>query len=228
MNALNSDNQLIKEINMLKNEKNNNKPLKKNNKKNIPPDLSIENTNEERKISFNGMNNKYQMKKLISEKEENKKRVVAQKCDFSLDNISFEKQLQLLVSIREQIDAPLKDKMNNETKWILKEIERKMCGYKHQDLEKDVFEVEQFIPLLEIINKMIDTELKCYYCKQEMLVLYEYIREARQWTIDRDNNDLGHNVNNYVLACLECNLKRKRRQKDAFLFTKQLNIIRET
>ena len=234
MNTINSDKSDImeiqdgiKEINMLKNEKNNNnkkKPLKKN----VISDLSIKNTNEERKITFNGMNNKYQMKKLISEKEEHKKRVVAQKCDFSLNNISFEKQLQLLVSIRDIICNPLmKDKMNNETKWILKEIERKMCGYKHQDMEKDVFEVEQFIPLIEIINKMIDTELKCYYCKQEMLVLYEYIREARQWTIDRDNNDLGHNVNNYVLACLECNLKRKRRQKDAFLFTKQLNIIRD-
>ena len=147
---------------------------------------------------------------------------------FSLDNISFEKQLQLLVSIREEfLTSLMKDKMNNETKWILKEIERKMCGYKQQDIGKDVFEIEQFIPVVEIINKMIDTELKCYYCKEEMLVLYEYIREPRQWTIDRDNNDLGHNINNYVLSCLECNLKRKRRPKDAFLFTKQLNIIRD-
>jgi hypothetical protein len=60
-----------------------------------------------------------------------------------------------------------------------------------------------------------------------MYILYENVREPKQWTVDRINNDLGHNIDNYVLACLDCNLKRRCRSSDKFLFTKQLNIIRQ-
>jgi hypothetical protein len=59
-----------------------------------------------------------------------------------------------------------------------------------------------------------------------MNVLYDISREMRQWSVDRIDNDKGHNINNYHLACLECNLKRRRRTDEKFLFTKQLNIIK--
>jgi hypothetical protein len=48
-----------------------------------------------------------------------------------------------------------------------------------------------------------------------------------QWSVDRINNDLGHNNDNYHLACLECNLKRRRRSDENFIFTKQLHIIKQ-
>jgi hypothetical protein len=60
-----------------------------------------------------------------------------------------------------------------------------------------------------------------------MFILYENVREPKQWTVDRINNDLGHNNDNFVLACLDCNLKRRCKSCDKFLFTKQLNIIRQ-
>jgi hypothetical protein len=59
-----------------------------------------------------------------------------------------------------------------------------------------------------------------------MNVLYDISREMRQWSVDRVDNDLGHNIDNFHLACLECNLKRRRRTDEKFLFTKQLNIIK--
>ena len=71
---------------------------------------------------------------------------------------------------------------------------------------------------------MIECKLKCYYCQLEMNVLYDISREASQWTVDRINNDLGHNKDNVLIACLECNLKRRNKSKSAFLFTKNLVI----
>jgi hypothetical protein len=49
----------------------------------------------------------------------------------------------------------------------------------------------------------------------------------KQWTLDRIDNDIGHNKKNLVIACLECNLKRKRTNKDKFMFTKNMKITRE-
>ena len=59
-----------------------------------------------------------------------------------------------------------------------------------------------------------------------MFLLYDIVREAKQWTLDRINNDIGHNIDNVLISCLECNLKRRRTNKDAFLFTKQLVIVK--
>ena len=36
-----------------------------------------------------------------------------------------------------------------------------------------------------------------------MFILYENVREPKQWSVDRINNDLGHNIDNFVLACLD-------------------------
>jgi len=74
---------------------------------------------------------------------------------------------------------------------------------------------------------MLKCQLKCRYCDVEMNLLYDISREKKQWTIDRINNDLGHILNNFHLACLECNLKRRRRTDEKYLFTKKLNIIKQ-
>ena len=60
-----------------------------------------------------------------------------------------------------------------------------------------------------------------------MYILYKNVRDSKQWSVDRLNNDLGHDNDNIVLACLDCNLKRRRKSADKFLFTKQLNIIKQ-
>ena len=51
-------------------------------------------------------------------------------------------------------------------------------------------------------------------------------RENYQWTLDRIDNDQGHNIDNILISCLECNLKRRCRSKDKFLMGKQLKIMR--
>jgi hypothetical protein len=118
-------------------------------------------------------------------------------------------------------------KRDEKSKVILRQIEKKISGYKQQDNDKKLFDEKKFVTLEHIVNVLVSTEMKCNYCNCEMSVLYENVREPRQWTVDRIDNDLGHNTNNYVLACLKCNIERRRTNKDKFTFTKQLRIIRE-
>ena len=53
------------------------------------------------------------------------------------------------------------------------------------------------------------------------------VREPFQWTLDRIDNDDNHNKDNVVIACLDCNLKRRRRDADKFYFTKNLTIKKD-
>jgi hypothetical protein len=117
--------------------------------------------------------------------------------------------------------------MNEVSKISIQEINKKIYGYKQQDKLKNLFDEIKFVTFESIINKMIECELKCRYCKIGMNVLYDISREVKQWSVDRIDNDLGHNIDNFHLACLDCNLKRRRRTDEKFLFTKQLNIVKK-
>ena len=108
----------------------------------------------------------------------------------------------------------------------MNEINKKISGYKQQDKLKKLFDEDKFLTFENIIQKLIDCELKCYYCKSELKVLYDISRQMTQWSVDRIDNDKGHNIGNYYIACLECNLKRRRRSDDKFLFTKQMNLVK--
>ena len=81
--------------------------------------------------------------------------------------------------------------------------------------------------LQNVLDLMIQYENKCFYCKENVNVLYEYVREPKQWTLERLDNKFGHNTDNVVIACLSCNLRRKTMYHERFLFTKQLNIIKK-
>ena len=73
---------------------------------------------------------------------------------------------------------------------------------------------------------MVDSKLNCCYCKENMFVLYDISRELKQWSVDRIDNGYGHNKDNYHLSCLDCNLKRRCRTNEKYMFTKELNIVK--
>ena len=178
-----------------------------------------------KKISITGTSNKYHMKKLTNKSpgDEIKKRVKTEKWTFSEEHYKYENQLIMITDISN-------NKLNytNEvSKIAIQEINTKIYSYKQQDIIKKRYDENKFLTFDSIINKMIDCMLKCRYCKKEINVLYDISREMTQWSVDRINNDLGHNIDNYHLACLECNLKRRRRSDENFLFTKQLHIIKQ-
>ena len=151
--------------------------------------------------------------------KDNKKRVESENWTFNPMHYIYENQLNMIKEIFKNSNDPV-------SKIAIQQINRKIYGYKQQDVIKKLFNKNEFITFESIIHKMVECELKCYYCSCEMNVLYDISRETTQWTVDRINNDLGHNITNYYLACLQCNLKRRRRNDDKFLFTKQLKLVK--
>lgn len=179
-----------------------------------------ENNNSTKNILFALNKKKFENPFDKKEREKDKKRVDAENWSFSLDHYSYENQLKMIKNIHNY------NANDDVSKIALQQINKKIYGYKQQDILKKKFQEEKFLTLKSVLNKMIEYELKCYYCKCEMNILYDISREMRQWTVDRIDNDLGHNLDNYYLACLECNLKRRRRSDEKFLFTKQLKIVK--
>ena len=178
-----------------------------------------------KKISITGTNNKYHMKKLITEHNTNKvvkKRVTTEKWTFDKEHFDYSNQLQMIIDISNNNF----NYMDEVTKIAIQEINKKISGYKQQDKIKKTLDEEHFLTFESVISKMLECELKCRYCKSEMNVLYDISREMKQWSVDRIDNDQGHNIENFHLACLDCNLKRRRRTDEKFLFTKQLNIVK--
>ena len=114
----------------------------------------------------------------------------------------------------------------NEKKYVLSELKKKINGYKSQDIKKKRFNIDTFIKYDELVEKLLLSKLKCKYCFSNLLLIYDKCKEPKQWTLDRIDNNLQHTNINTLVCCLECNLKRRRINKDKFLFTKQMKIVK--
>jgi hypothetical protein len=176
-------------------------------------------TTNEKKVFINGTVTRYQMKKVIKKPEHVKQRKTMD--HVSLEMFSWENQLSLLnmFSIKKNEDDPT-------LILIKKQISSKLNNYKQQDVLKKVYDERKLINLEQIICKLQESGLKCLYCKEQVYLLYKLVREMKQWTLDRIDNDIGHFHDNVVVSCLDCNLKRRKKSSNAFLFTKQMNIVR--
>jgi len=106
------------------------------------------------------------------------------------------------------------------------ELHKKINSYKQQDIKKDK-NLDGLISYEELLEKLVVSKLKCYYCRKDVLLLYENNREQKQWTLDRLDNSLGHTKDNVVVCCLKCNLERRCLNDEKFLFTKQMRIIKK-
>ena len=109
-----------------------------------------------------------------------------------------------------------------ERKFIIGELKTKINSYKQQDIKKDFHELENLITLDDIIEKLVASKLKCYYCNKNLLLLFDKVRDMDQWTLDRLNNYDEHTKDNTLISCLKCNLQRRRKNSEKFKFTKQL------
>ena len=147
------------------------------------------------------------------------------------NELVYEKQWEYLLALvhlcnQTETETETIEEFSDTLKIMKSHIERKIYGYKIQDIEKKMYDSSMFIHYTFIIQKLMDCQLNCFYCKRKMSILYKKVRDASQWTVDRINNEKGHNINNIELSCLACNLKKRKRNSDHFLFTQQLVIIK--
>jgi hypothetical protein len=108
---------------------------------------------------------------------------------------------------------------------IIQHIHQKLYSYKTQDILKKKYNIENFVNIKTVFELLMAAEMKCYYCKKHVMLLYEYIREPMQWSLDRIDNSIGHNHNNLYIACLSCNLRRRCIFPERYVVTQQCKTI---
>lgn len=111
------------------------------------------------------------------------------------------------------------------------EIKRLLChklaSYERQDKEKERYPTsssEHFVDYAELLELLVLSRGKCYYCNGGLKILYKEVRDMKQWTLDRIDNSEIHHAKNCRVACLECNLQKRKRDDAGFLFTKRLKV----
>jgi hypothetical protein len=119
----------------------------------------------------------------------------------------------------------LTDKLDPYTTAIQTHIQTKLRGYREQDKRHDRYSADQFISLADTQRLLVQSELKCHYCDKEVYLLYSWVMDGRQWSLDRIDNDHGHNRDNVVISCLTCNLHRRRTNYEGYHFTRKLVVV---
>lgn len=167
----------------------------------------------------------------VMKKKEKKMRVQTHTWDINDFELSHQTQINILNYIHSNLTVSDKDISNNiSNKYInifINNLKHKISSYKQQDILKKKLDFNNFINFENIIHLLHESQLKCCYCHKEIFVLYKQVREMSQWTLDRIDNDTGHNSGNLVISCLKCNLKRRRINKNSFMLTKNMIIKRE-
>jgi 5-methylcytosine-specific restriction endonuclease McrA len=166
-------------------------------------------------IEIKGKHNKDKINKVNTPK-----RIDALKYSFSDDYYTYRRQIQLINQLF------LNETIEHE-KVIIQSINKKLIGYKNQDIHKNIFDINWIISLDGIIEKLVNSKLKCFYCTENCELLYKDCLAKRQWTLDRIDNTMGHNTDNVVICCLECNIKRGNMDSKRFKMGKEIKIVKK-
>ena len=162
-------------------------------------------------VSFTGINTKYQIKKIVGGPKNPKTR--SKWVEPEGGNVSHETQLHAMSDIS---NNPL----------YSKEISSKLGGYRNQDILKNHYDPNLFVTFTQTVHLLVECELSCFYCKEFTPILFKNVRDSKQWSLDRINNDIGHHYGNVVISCLKCNLQKKRMSSSAFAMSKQMILTR--
>ena len=125
------------------------------------------------------------------------------------------------------LNAPY-DAENKKHLFVYSQIRQKISGYRHQDILKNKLDEESFVDIDFVIQLLLTSQLRCFYCREDVLLLYEIVRDPKQWTLERVYNTKGHNKDNVEICCLSCNIKRRTMYHEKYKFTKQITFQKET
>ena len=168
-------------------------------------------------------------KKITSEKIKNEKKSYIDLLG-KVSNVETSKDLSnAIISIYDNYDIQLEliQKLYKgisfyEQKYFSQALKLKLDSYKQQDIKKKYDDYNNFITLENIIEKLVNSEMLCFYCNVKTLILFKNSRTECQWTLDRINNYDEHSNSNTIICCLKCNLQRRRKNSAKFKFSKQL------
>ena len=118
------------------------------------------------------------------------------------------------------------DRTLDERNFFKKEIGHKLDGYARQDVANGIHDLSAIISLDATIELLLISKMRCAYCRECCELIYKDVMAPRQWTLDRVDNEQGHNSGNVVLACLTCNLQRRTMDAERFKLGKQLRIVK--
>jgi hypothetical protein len=178
-------------------------------------------------VHFAGKHNIDKMKKMIHGAGLSEKAIRLNMMDLDLTLLPNKIQLDYIIQL--YMAVPLPPSNRGIVELLERELHKKINGYKTQDIKKALYNTSAtsaLITFAEVVEKLVASKLNCVYCCQPVYVLYKDVRDPTQWTLDRKDNDIGHSHQNTVIACLKCNLQRRRIDEDKFMFTKRLKICK--
>ena len=117
---------------------------------------------------------------------------------------------------------------NKKQMFAYSQIKQKINGYRHQDILKKKLNEKSFVDLDFVIQLLLSSGLHCFYCREDVSLLYENVRDPKQWTLERVFNIKGHDKDNVEICCLSCNIKRRTMYHEKYKFTKQITFQKET
>jgi hypothetical protein len=176
-------------------------------------------------------------RKKVTDKHVFRKVTKQKKWIFQKEHFSHENQMRMLKNIRDIHSPSLDSEKIGDShpqiadkceKVCFQEIQNKIAGYKYQDAKKNIHCPVQFVDVLYVLDILIESKLKCYYCNENVNIIYENKRDPKQWSLERINNFFGHNNNNVVIACLNCNLRRKTMMMQRYVETKKMIKVLKT
>jgi len=137
-------------------------------------------------------------------------------------------QLDIVAALYKHLtdNTPFPIQLDAICEQVMRHIQTKVSGYRMQDKLKKRPTGDDFIDTYRIARMLWECKCGCHYCKRDVFVLYKNTQEMHQWTLDRLDNSVAHSINNVVVSCLECNLKKGCKGEDAFIFTKQLAVTK--
>jgi len=214
------------------------------NDKNDNNDNNDDDSKSNKNIKIQGTHNRYVIKKANDYINPNIIRKNTISWTPELLGLSHFEQLVLLINLTKAlINEPKRVKIDTSYKIVTSEMTKKLKSYITQDNRKSNNKYKMIInkesthpdfptlinptkqqlehnqndiSLILLCNMLIECKLKCIYCKECMYIIYHMNRDKTQWTLDRIDNDKPHLLNNVVISCLACNLKRKRTNFNKF------------